>query len=52
MSASDVTPIVITRIRHEVIASDPESPASFTSDSCASSTSAIVSPAHGQGTSA
>ncbi len=30
MSASDVTPIVITRMRHDVSASDGESPTSFT----------------------
>ena len=29
MSASDVTPIVITRMRHDVSASDGESPTSF-----------------------
>ena len=51
MSASEVTPIVITRIRHDVMRERRSSRRrSCTSDSCASSTSATMRPAHGHGT--
>jgi hypothetical protein len=51
INANDVTPIVTTKILQDVSASDGESPKSLSSPSCASSTSAIVRPAHGHGTS-